>query len=156
MKALHALLAGAALLLAACTTAPPAGAPEGFARYQGGDALEAVSAERVIYRVREIDNQPEADAGFWQLALKERLRKGGYVIVGEGEVQAGTRRGHYVETTAARGALDYSYLVAIFVQGKRITVIEAGGELKAYGAQRERIFAALRQDAQAASAASAR
>lgn len=133
-----------ALLLAACTTPPSSSTPEGFAPYAETSELQAVDARRVVYRVREIDNKPEAGLDFWQLALKERLRKGGYVIAGDGALQAGDRHGYYVETTAVRGALDYNYLVAIFVHGARITVIEVAGEIKAFGAQREKIFAALR------------
>lgn len=147
MRLPHTLMCLCASLLAACTTPPPqSGMPAGFASYDSKDRLQAVNAERVVYQVRNIENKPQADQAFWQLALKERLLKAGYVLVSEGPVESGARKGYYIETAAPRGAADYIYLVAIFVQDKQITVLESAGELAAYRAQRDKIFAALRSD----------
>ncbi len=147
MRLHHILVLLGAGLLAGCgTTLPDSQAPAGFASYEGQEKRQAVNAERVVYQVRNIENKPQADAAFWQLALKERLLKAGYVLVAEGPLEAGARKGYYIETTAPRGPADYMYLVAIFVQDKQITVAESAGELAAYKAQRDKIFAALRSD----------
>ena len=147
MRLRHTLVLLCAGLLTACgTISPQSKAPAGFASYEGHDRLQAVNAERVVYQVRNIENKPQADQAFWQTALKERLLKAGYVFVSEGPIEAGARKGYFIETTAPRGAADYMYLVAIFVQDRQITVAESAGELAAYKAQRDRIFAALRSD----------
>lgn len=138
---------GACLLTACVATMPESKVPASFASYEGQEKLQAASAERVVYQVRNIENKPQADQAFWQMALKERLLKAGYVFVAEGAVEAGVRKGYFIETTAPRGAADYMYLVAIFVQDRQITVVESAGEVAAYKAQRDRIFAALRSDA---------
>lgn len=139
------LLCLCAGLLAACTTPPPASqTPAGFADYEGTRKLQAANAERVVYQVRQIDNKPRADLAFWRVAMKEHLLKSGYVLVTEGELGDAARPGYYIETSAPRGSADYNYLVAIFVQDQHITVIESAGELAAYKARREQIFAALK------------
>ena len=134
-------------LLAACTTPPPSQTPAGFADYDGTQKLQAVNAERVVYQVRQIDNKPRADLAFWRVAMKEHLLKSGYVLVTEGGLGDAARPGYFIETSAPRGSADYNYLVAIFVQDQHITVVEAAGELAAYKAQREQIFAALKASA---------
>jgi hypothetical protein len=145
MTARLALLSLCAGLLVACTTPPPASqTPAGFADYEGTQKLQAVNAERVVYQVRQIDNKPRADLAFWRVAMKEHLLKSGYVLVTEGELGDAARPGYFIETSAPRGRADYMYLVAIFVQDQHITVIEAAGELAAYKARREQIFAALK------------
>lgn len=146
MKLQHTLMILCAGLLAACTTPPQSTTPAGFASYDSKDKLQAVNAQRVVYQVRSIENKPQADQAFWQLALKERLLKAGYVLVAEGPVESGARKGYFIETSAPRGSADYMYLVAIFVQDRQITVLESAGEISAYKAQREKIFAALRSD----------
>lgn len=145
MKALRVvtavLLTGG--LLGGCTPFRSA-APADFAAYEAGESLQAVGAERVVYQVKRLENKPFAALAFWQVALKERLLKAGYVLSAEGAIQAGGETGYYIETTAPRGTADYMYLVALFVQGKNLIVVESGGELAAYKPQRDKIFAAIR------------
>lgn len=143
IRPLAALLL-AAWLLGGCTPMPRSAAPAEFASYDNTDALQAVSAERVVYQMRRLDNKPFAALGFWQVALKERLLKAGYVLTGDGAIEASGHKGYYIETTAPRGTADYAYVVALFVQDKNLIVIESGGELAAFKAQRDKIFAAIR------------
>jgi hypothetical protein len=132
--------------LGGCTTPVPSGMPADFGVYDGRDARQAVSFDRVVYQVKRVENKPFADLAFWQIALKERLTKAGYVVTADGPLEAAGKPGYYIETTAPRGASDYMYLVALFVQGKDLIVIESAGEVAAYKAQREKIFAAIRAD----------
>ncbi|MDH4188790.1 MAG: hypothetical protein OEW21_01105 [Betaproteobacteria bacterium] len=138
-----ALLAGA-WLLGGCTSVPRTGAPADFGAYEGVDSLQAASFDRVVYQVKRVENKPYADLAFWQVALKERLVKAGYVVTAEGAIEAGGQKGYYLETTVPRGSADYSYLVALFVKDKNLVLIESAGELAAYRAKREKIFAAIR------------
>lgn len=135
------LLAGG--LLGGCTPLPRSAAPAEFATYESTESLQAVSAERVVYQLKRLENKPFAALAFWQVALRERLLKAGYVVTGEGAIEASGHKGYYIETTAPRGTADYTYLVALFVQDKNLIVIESAGELTAYKAQREKIFAAI-------------
>jgi hypothetical protein len=134
----------AASTLAGCTTPPPSGVPAGFGVYDGRDARQAISFDRVVYQVKRVENKPFADLAFWQIALKERLTKAGYVVTAEGTLDAAGKPGYYIETTAPHGAFDYMYLVALFVQDRTLIVIESAGELAAYKAQREKILAAIK------------
>jgi len=138
-----AALAGASLL-GACTTPPKSEVPQGFGVYQGGEVRQAASFDRVVYQVKRVDNKPYANLEFWRIALKERLAKTGYVVTADGELSAAGKPGYFIETTAPRGVADYMYLVALFVRDKDLVVIEAAGELQAYKAQREKIFAAIK------------
>lgn len=131
-------------LLAGCTSLPHSAAPAEFATYESKDSLQAVSAERVVYQLKRVGNKPFADLAFWQVALKERLLKGGYVVTAQGPIEASGHKGYFIETTVPRGTSDYSYLVALFVQDKNLIVIESAGELSAYKAQRQKIFAAIK------------
>jgi len=133
-----------ALALGGCTTPPPSGAPADFGVYDGRDSRQAVSFDRVVYQVKRVGNKPFADLAFWQVALKERLTKAGYVVTADGALDAAGKPGYYIETTAPRGASDYMYLVALFVQDKNLIVIESAGEVAAYKAQREKILAAIK------------
>ncbi len=149
MKTMHrnlVVLGIAALLAAGCTTpAPPRpNGPAEFGVYDNPKLLKAVSADRVVYQVKRLENKPFADQGFWQVALKERLAKTGYAITSEGAIESAANKGYYVETTAPRGTADYMYLVALFVQDKQLIVVESAGELAAYKARRDSIFAAIK------------
>lgn len=146
---MNAIRHGVALLLAlvwlaGCTPLPRSAAPADFAAYEGKESVQAVSAERVVYQLKRLENKPFAELAFWQVALKERLLKAGYVLATEGAIEASGHKGYFIETTAPRGTADYIYLVALFVQDKNLIVIESAGELKAYQVQREKIFAAIR------------
>jgi hemolysin-activating ACP:hemolysin acyltransferase len=140
-------------LLAGCTPLPRSATPAEFAAYESKESLQAVSAERVVYQLKRLENKPFAELAFWQVALKERLLKAGYVLSTEGAIEASGHKGYFIETTAPRGTADYMYLVALFVQDKNLIVIESAGEIKAYKAQREKIFAAIRASDLAGAAA---
>ena len=140
-------LATTTLLLAGCTTPVPpprSEAPADFGTYENPKVLKAVSADRVVYQVKHLENKPLANQDFWQVALKERLAKTGYVVTSEGAIESSGKKGYYVETTAPRGATDYMYLVALFVLDKEIIVVESAGEVAVYKARRDAIFAAIK------------
>ncbi len=144
----HVLLCATALVLVACTTPPPPPprptGPADFGVYAYPFALKAVSADRVVYEVQRLPNKPLADQGFWQVALKERLVKTGYVVTREGAIESAGKKGYYIETMAPRGTTDYVYLVALFVQDQQITLVESAGALAAFEARRDAIFAAIK------------
>jgi hypothetical protein len=119
-------------------------APEGFAAWRTKDGLRALSSDDAVWRVRVLRTRQPADLSFWSEALKNRLQETGYVLTGEGDVttEAGVA-GARTEWSAPDGERDAAWLVAIFVDGRRIVVAEAAGEAGVFPAHREAVLSAL-------------
>jgi hypothetical protein len=117
--------------------------PDGFARYTKAKEVKAVSPEGVVYRVRDEDNKPYADLPFWKEALKKRMLDAGYIFLREAPIAADIHKGYLLELTAPFGQQDYSYLIAIFIQEKKILIVEAAGEVTQIAGHREAILAAI-------------
>jgi len=137
-------LAGSVLCLAlpACRGFK-AEAPEGFAAFDDWTRFRAVSPEGVLYRVRSEKNDPEATLPFWREALKKRMLDAGYTLVTDGEAKAGAEAGYLLEVAAPVGQEDYTYLVAVFVRGSRLTIVEASGEVSKFRGRRAAVVAAI-------------
>lgn len=117
--------------------------PAGFARYTKAKEIKAVSPEGVTFRVRSEANKPFAELPFWKEALKKRMLDAGYIFLDDSSVTADNREGYLLELTAPYGQLDYTYLMAVFVVGKKIVIVEAAGEVTDLAARREAILAAI-------------
>lgn len=131
-----------AFLLAGCTPFQ-ATAPDGFAPFDDWGEFRAVSPEGVTFRVRAEDNEPEADLAFWAEALKNRMDDAGYVFVEDGDVSAGSVKGYRLELAAPFGQEDYTYLIAIFVSGSNIVIVESAGEVTRFSERRAAVDAAI-------------
>lgn len=120
-------------------------APDGFAAWRPKDGLRALSADDAMWRVRVLRSRQPADLSFWREALKNRLLETGYVLTGEGDVTGpdGAVRGARLEWSAPDGERDAAWMVAIFVDGRRIVVAEAAGEAGAFASHREAVLGAL-------------
>lgn len=128
------------LALGGCATLP---VPEGFAPYRH-TRDGAVSPDGVVFRVVTERNKPKADLAFWAEALKRRQENAGYLIVEEGPLGEGAAQGWMLEMEAPWGPADYTYLVAIFVDGRKLHIVEAAGEVKRFQARRAAILDAAR------------
>lgn len=131
-------------LLAACTSFH-ASVPAGFAPLEDDNPFRAVTPDGVVYRVREADNEPRADLSFWRKALRKRMQDAGYLFVAEQPLKAGATPGYLIELAAPFGAQDYAYLVAVFVRGDTLTIVEATGELSRLRLRRKAIIKAIKQ-----------
>lgn len=120
-----------------------AAAPDGFAPYKAKGRFQAISPDDCIYRVTSFKNKPVADLAFWSEALRTRMDQAGYHLVAETEVQAGGTTGTLLELGAANGTQDQAYVVALFIDGGRIVVVEATGEAEAFAARRDAVVAAV-------------
>ena len=127
--------------LVACSPKPAV--PDGFAPYKARGVVKAVSPEGVMYRVRETPNKPEANLEFWKEALVTRQKRAGYKVVKEGDIEAGKLKGGLLELQAPMGAQDYTYLLAIFVKGDTLIVVESAGEVKLFETHRKAILDAI-------------
>jgi hypothetical protein len=118
-------------------------APHGFAAFGGWFELKAVSPEGVVFRVRSEANEPKAELSFWREALKRRMLDAGYTFVGESDIRASDRAGYLLELAAPQGAMDYSYLAAVFVDGSHLVIAEAAGEVTKLRERRQDLVAAI-------------
>jgi len=133
-----------ALLLAACEPFA-AHAPKGFAAYDDWRGFRAASADGVVYRVRRADNDPEADLSFWREALKKRMLDAGYAFLRDGDVEAHGHRGYLLELAAPLGERDYQYVVALFVAGGKLVLVESAGEVTRFAPRHDDVVAAIRE-----------
>lgn len=118
--------------------------PDGFAPGRHHAHTFAVSPDDIVFRVRTAKNKPVADLAFCKEAMRTRMKDAGYHVVGESDIAAGALPGALIELSAPDGQQDDTYLIAIFVDGKRILVAEAAGEAGRFQARREAILAAIR------------
>jgi len=118
-------------------------APEGFAAYEDRAPFRALSPDGVLYRVRAVENEPEARLPFWQEALKKRMVDAGYQFIREGETQAGSSKGYLLELAAPVGTEDHTYLLALFDAGDELVLVEASGEVTEFEKRREAVMKAI-------------
>ncbi len=128
------------------TVAPRGAVPDGFALYDTKEIVKAVSPDGVMFRIRTEKNEPEADLPFWSEALKIRMLDAGYRFLKESDIMAGAHEGYLLELAAPLGPMDYSYLIAIFLNKKnQLLIVETAGEVTRFNARREAIVEAIKQ-----------
>jgi hypothetical protein len=125
-------------------------APEGFAPYRMRRERRAVSPDDVLFRVRAERHRPKADLDFWEEAVRGRMVEAGYREVSHQRVTIDGQPGVLLEYNAPHGTDDYTYLVGFFIQGRKVMVIEAAGEISRLEARRADILAAFTAEAAAA------
>ena len=115
-------------------------APAGFAPFPKPWRFQAVSSDDVAFRVRSL-NQPAAELDFGG-----RRSRAEWLRPGTGSGRAG---GHgciwetLLELGAANGERDQTYLVAVFVDGRHLVIVEATGEADRFRARRADVVAAI-------------
>jgi hypothetical protein len=128
------------LSLAACGGVPFS-VPSGFAGYDG--SARAVSPDGVLFAVRTVPHEPAAELPFWKEAMRRRMDEAGYVFQREGEVRAGSQPGWLLEVAAPMGPVDYLYLVAVFIRGDELVLVEAAGEVTHVEQRRQAMLDAI-------------
>lgn len=124
--------------------------PESFAPYRVRREHRAVSPDDVMFRVRAERHTPRAGLDFWEEAVVKRMAEAGYRAVKAERVTIGGQAGVLLEYTAPYGTDDYTYLLGFSVQGGKVLVVEAAGEVTRFEARRSEIRAALIAEAVAA------
>ena len=120
-------------------------APAGFAVYPRSRRFQAISPDDVAFRVRRAKNKPEADLDYWREALRNRMKNAGYTVLAESDVSASGTPGVLLELGAANGERDQTYLVSVFVSGRRLIIAEATGEAVRFRARRDAVVAAIEE-----------
>ncbi len=121
-------------LLASCTVPlRPEGCPDAFAPIdRGGYEWRVMSSKGVIVARRTFPNDPASSLDFWSQVLEKDLQDGGgYVLEASSAIQAPLGAGR--ELLFARDGA--GYVVALFVAGREIVVIEGGGPRDALEAE---------------------
>ena len=122
--------------------------PAGFAVFatpwwQIAHDFRAVSPDGVLFRIRRADHEPKAELAFWKEALKKRMNDAGYAVQSERDVKADGKTGYLLELAAPLGQQDYSYVLAVFDQGRHLVVAESAGEVTRFNARRADVLAAI-------------
>lgn len=109
--------------------------PEGFAevKRQGLNNFLAVSPEGIKLSVRTVKNYPKQTIEYWQTALGDHMEKAGYSFI-SGPVSFETKKqeGVFFEWGAPYEGKDFVYLTGLIVSGKKLLILEAGGEYDIY------------------------
>lgn len=114
-------------------------APDGFSPWRKQRRFRAASPDGVLFRVRTEKHKPEATPEFWREAVRERMVAAGYKVVAEQE----TPSGGVLELVSPMGQEDWTYAVAFAVDGRKLHVAEAAGEVTRFEARRAEIEQAL-------------
>lgn len=131
----------ALVLGSACAPRYEMAAPEAFKRFEQRSGYKAITADGVMLKAREVKNYPEGDLPFWTDALQRHLVARGYIQKGKTECFK-TQKGVDGCTLAfllPHGAEDWVFAQTVFVQGKRIVLVESAGPFERFA----RIEAAL-------------
>lgn len=129
------------LLLALSLLAPACASfhldtPGGFAELSDDAHYDyrATNADGVVLAVRVVRNEPAANLEFWGRVVDERLRRQGYVPASDpGPVQSANGvPGVMFRYGATVGGRAHRYQVAVFVRGRRVYVVEAGGDQEVF------------------------
>ncbi len=121
------------LALSGCGRSFVAATPPGFVDFgeerYGSREYRAATADGVVLGIRTLENDPEGELSFWSKVLENRMREsGGYALLEKRSVK---NRGG-LEGTQFRFGHDedgepFLYWVTLFVDEKKLFLLEAGG-----------------------------
>jgi len=134
----------ACLCFASC--AAPLQLPPGFLVLHEGDGdHRAVSGDDARVWYRRFEGNHDAGREFWRTAVEfEFLQQRGYELVGQGVVRdRDGNEGDWLECVANVGGERVGYLVAVWVHGETIHVVEYGARAAVYAVHVEQVRAAL-------------
>ena len=141
------LLLALSLLAPACASFH-VNTPNGFAELEDDERYDyrATNADGVVIAVRVVRNEPRASLEFWGRVVDERLRRQGYVPEGNPEPvrSANGLAGVMFRYAATVGGREHRYQVAVFVQNKKVFVLEAGGDREVFDPAAPAVARALR------------
>ena len=122
--------------------------PGGFAELSDDARYDyrATNADGVVLAVRAVANEPEAGLDFWSRVVDERLRRQGYVGDGPSETLHDARGipGTVFRYHATHEGRAHRYVVAVFVRGNKVFVVEAGGDREVFDPASPAVERALR------------
>lgn len=143
-QAVRSLMFPASLLLGAC--AAPIQLPKDFLVLEGRDEFQAVTGDDARVWVREFHEANRAPLQFWATAVEHDFtQQRGYDLVAKGEVK--NRKGAlgaWFECAANVRGERVGYLVAIWVHGHDVQVIEFAARAEVFAARVDSVREALK------------
>lgn len=148
MRTTATLLAVSLVALAGCQRSrieTPAGFVE-IETYHGDPIYRAVSAEGVKIEYRTHDNPSGGTLAFWARAAQRALVEGkGHTLVDSLDVTSDSGvDGKLLRLTKKRSGAEFTYMVALYVRGGKVHVVEAGGRKEDVATCEDELMAALR------------
>ncbi len=125
------------LFLAACTTSVACGpafkqpTPKNFVKLEDQQrySYRAVTADGLVYAVKELEHKPKGDLAFWARAIENKLRyQAGYALLKTQDVSTKSGlKGTQLQFGFDRGKTPHLYYVTVITTEDNIFVIESGG-----------------------------
>jgi hypothetical protein len=120
-----------ALGLVACGSSFKQPTPDGFVKlvHQHSYDYRAVTADGLVYSVKEISDAAKGDTAFWAKAVENKMRiQAGYALIKKQQVTTTSGlEGTQIQFGFDRGKTPHLYYVTLFTKGDSIFVIESGG-----------------------------
>ena len=131
-----------------CGCAPEIKVPDNFVStgnaYNSIYDMRAVSADGVVIAARTVNNPKNGTLKFWTTAIQGELADSGHKLTDTKSVTSDSGVDGKLMTFSRRNrGQTFTYLVAVFIDGSRILVAEAGGEVEVYKAHEEDIESAM-------------
>lgn len=138
------ILTLAAVVLGGCSTTRLQ-TPSGFAaRDDDSYDYRASDGEGVVLAVRREKNDPRGDLDFWSAALDVRLRKAGYAAQDRLDVSsADGHSGRQLRYEVEAEGRTLAFWVTVFVSGRHVVIVEAGGDTELFEPKTEAVEAAI-------------
>ncbi|MCC7063548.1 MAG: hypothetical protein IT456_12140 [Planctomycetes bacterium] len=135
---------GLFLLFAACATQMDL--PKDFLQLSESEQFRAVTGDDARVWIREFEDENAASREFWAQAVEyDFVQQRGYELIAKGEVKNRSGvAGDWFECATNVGGARYGYLVAIWVSGTNIKVVEFTARDEVWKARVESVRAALR------------
>lgn len=136
-------VASALLALGACSL--PIQLPKDFVQLEEYEEFHAVTGDDARLSIREFEDPHEAPLEFWAQAVEyDFTQQRGYQLVGSGEVRNHSGLpGRWLECAADVSGERTGYLVAIWVDGYEVQVVEFAARADVFKARVEGVRAAL-------------
>jgi hypothetical protein len=137
---------GSSALSAGCARGYAIETPDGFAELDDNDdyGYRATSAEGVVLAVRKEDNDPKGGLDFWSTAVKNDLSARGYQLAKTKSIKSKNGvAGQELRYETVRSGRPNVLWVAVFVSGKHVIVVEAGGDVAHFEKSEDKVEAAI-------------
>ncbi len=132
------------LALAVSACGPTMDVPGGFVRVDGEYDLRVTNADGVVVGVNTYRNRrPNGDLGFWAAALDARVRAR-YGATQRVEIATNSGvEGIQIRAATARDGRPHRYWATVFVTGRNVVLVEAGGDEAHFAPHEEDVLAAI-------------
>ena len=145
MKVLSVILVVFGIITLSSCSHYNAKAPSGYGVFDEGDDFRALSSEGVVFRVKELENEPKASLNFWKEALSHKMKASGYIFIKESKLKIDSNEAVQLEWGSFYNKSDYTYINTLVVKDDWIFVVEVAGESSLIEKDRKAISKAIQE-----------